>query len=293
MRWRVAVSTLLSAGALFLSGGAPSARGLDRLRITFFALDQGEATLVETPGEHALLVGAGTRAEGPRIVAWLKSHGIRNLEGVFLQTWKDTHIGGAGAVLKAFPVGQVLTNPCRSDPPEAKKLDQIAGALQGKSRLVFGPAIPGDNHVLNYDPFCEVTMVGPSGAMQRRFRKDPNNSMVLEFRQEKMAFLSLGDTQLKHQEMLLKQLEHAPWGQVLRIGQSGAADSLVPSALGALRTRVAVIPVARKSSQRPDAGVLAALRRAGVRVYRTDTQRTITVLADDRSIDVKTGGPRL
>jgi len=292
-RWRAAVSALVSAAALLLSSGVPSAKGLDRLRITFFALDQGDATLVETPGDHALLVGAGTRSEAPRIIAWLKAHGIRNLEGVFIQTWKDTHLGGAPAVLKAFSVGQVLTNPCRSSPPSAKVLERVAGELQGKQRLVYGDAIPGDTHVLNYDPFCQVTMVGPSGDMQRRFRQDPNNSMVLEFRQDKVAFLSLGDTQLKHQQMLLKQLERAPWGQVLRIGRGGAADALVTSALKSLRTRYAVIPVARKSGQRPDAGVLAALKAAGVRVYRTDTQGTITVLMDDRSVEVKTGGPRL
>jgi len=283
-RWRGAISALVSATLLLLSSEAPAATYLYRLRVTFLALDRGEATLVETPGEHALLLGAGTKAEGPRVVAWLKARGIRKLEGVLLQTWKDTHMGGAAAVLRAFPVGQVLTNPSRAETAESKNLDRVAGALQGSKDLMYSAAIPGDNHVLNHDPFCQVTVVSPNETMQRHFQKDPNNSMVLEFRREKMAFLSLGDTQLKHQTLLLKQMEYAPWGQVLRIGQNGAADSLVTSAIKALKTRVAVIPVPRNSGKRPSPAVLAALRSAGVRVYRTLKVRSQSLRTTGRSM---------
>ena len=104
-RTRVAAAM---AVVLALGVGAARARGPgppDGLVVSFLDVGQGDATLIQH-GEHAVLVDTG-RPGGP-IVRRLREAGARRLDVLVLTHASADHDGGAAAVLRAVPVGEVL-----------------------------------------------------------------------------------------------------------------------------------------------------------------------------------------
>jgi len=258
------------------------------LRLTFFALDRGESTLVEVPGDKAILMGAGDEGEGKQLVKLLKQRGIKRLDMLIINTWLNRQVGGALEVLKGLPVQQLYHSPIYVDSPANGALFRYGRKQDEAGKMRIATGAPGESTVLFYSPPCRMTAVGPSGAMLTEFARDSDCSMMVEFSYDKVAILNLGESSTKHQRRLWDTARSRPDGEVLIVGRNGAADALLTSLLKPLGSRVAVIPVPRRASRKPAAPTLAALRKAGVKTYRTDTQGTITLTTDGRNIQVKT-----
>jgi competence protein ComEC len=264
------------------------AQSNEPLRFTFFALDRGEATLVETPEHARMLIGAGAPGEGPEVIRQLRKHGVKDLDTLLITTWSDAQLGGALDLLKAYPVRQLFHNSLFVSSKSADALWRYGQAREKARKLLMGSPGPGQSITVSYAPPCLLTVVAPTGPMLERFRSDRNCSMMVEYHYDKLSTLALGDSTRKHQQAMWDTARARPDGQVLVIGRGGSADALLPSLLKPLKTRIAVIPVARKSSRKPASATLAALRKAGVKTYRTDLQGEVTVLIDGNTARVRT-----
>ena len=274
---------LAVAGALLAALPGPrAAAGPPPLRVTFLPLDHGAATLVQAPGGLVGLVGAGGPGDGEAITAWLRHHHVPKLDVLVATTWTDAYLGGAPALLKGMPVGRIVRSPLYVPTPIA---DRVLTLADQRGVQAFSPP-PGDSETLFYTPPCRMRAVAPTGPMLVQFEKDPRCSAIYQFVYEHMSVLCLGDSARKHQQAMWAQADPKPWGHVLQIGRNGGEDSLLPSMLRGLRTRFAVIPIPRKSGAQPAASTLAALKQAGVRVYRTDRQGAVTVVTDGTQIHV-------
>lgn len=282
---RLAVSVCAIAALAALPLGA---QDNPPLRLMFFSLDRGQASLLEAPGGATVLVGAGGVGEGKSLVQRLKKRGVKRLTTLVVNTWKDAQTGGAMEILKALPVGQLLHSPIYVSSDVNHALYRYAKSQEKPGKFHVVTPAPGEAIALFHAPPCRIAAVGPTGPMQLEFRNDPNCSMVLEVTYDRISILDLGDTQVKHQRRLWHTAPRQPDGEVLVIGRNGGEDALLTSLLKPLRTRVAIIPVARKSGRKPAASLLAALRKAGVKTYRTDTHGTITLETTGREIHVKT-----
>jgi competence protein ComEC len=146
---------------------------------------------------------------------------------------------------------------------------------------------PGETIPLYRTPPYQFRVVAPTGPMLVPFQNDPACSLMVELMYQHVSVLDLGSTKAKHQAAMWKTAQLQPTGEVLVIGRSGAADALDASLLKPLKTRVAVIRVPLKGGKRPAPELLARLKRAGVKVYRTDTHGRITVETDGATIWVK------
>lgn len=273
----------LPTGALSSGKGQP----IDPLRVTFFPLDQGDATLVQVPGKN-VLIGGGAAGEGEKVVALLRARGIKKLDIAVVQTWKDRHFGGLPVICKKIGAALILSNGQYAPTKTASALAKYADYTTRSGKTYMRSPGVGENLSLSYNPICQLRVYSPIAAMLAQATPDPDSSMVMEFSREQSSFLDLGDTNIKHQQRLWAAAETKPWGQILAIRRNGAADALMTSLLKPLKTRIAVIPVARKSGPGPAPAMLSALSKAGVRVYRTDVNGTITVSTDGTSYQVKT-----
>ncbi len=104
--WRLgrrrAGALLLLGLALAWAGSAWRARA--RRDVEVLAAGAAPALLVRTPG-HRVLLQAGSRVEGPRIVRALQRRGINRLSAMILPAGDAAHAGGAPDILEAFRVG--------------------------------------------------------------------------------------------------------------------------------------------------------------------------------------------
>ena len=88
-----------------LSGGiSPPPSG--SLSVSFIDVGQGDGVLVQAGGTNHL-IDAGRPEEGPNVVDFLRSRGVRELDGVVVSNPDADHIGGFLDVFEAFRVEKV------------------------------------------------------------------------------------------------------------------------------------------------------------------------------------------
>lgn len=246
---------------------------------------------MEGPHGRVCLVGGGAPGEGPEVARRVRARGVRSVPVVIVQTWKPAHVGGIRPLLTPLRVERVLFNAVYAPGPECDSLFRHCRSLGEAGRLLFQSLTPGEEVTLSHQPLFQMTAHSPTGAMIRPYALDPKCSLVAEFGVQKASFLSLGDTTARIQREYWRQRDPKPWGHLLHLGRAVAADTLAAEHLRALRTKVAILTLPRKGGGAPNAALVAALRKAGVRVYRTDRDGTLTAtVTEGGTVTVARGG---
>lgn len=231
---RPALATLLSVLALSL-------RPLPRqATITFLAVGQGDATLVEHPsGERWLVDGGAGRTD---VAAYLRRRGLRRIDRVVATHNQRDHIGGLPEVVRTLRVGEVHVS-------DHEGLGVLAGTAERAG----------------------VPIVAAQGIHPRPgFIGDPNDRSVV---------LSVGDVLLTgdieargEAEVAARVRPHA----VLKVPHHGSTTSSSPSLLDAVQPTVAVVSVGLGNPWgHPRDVILDRYRRRGIQMLRTDVHGTL------------------
>src|SRR5215218_9502127 len=96
---------LMSGGSL--GGASPPPSGW--LSVSFIDVGQGDGVLVQAGGEE-YLIDAGRPEEGPNVVDFLRSRGVKDLDGIVVSNPDADHIGGFLDVFYAFEVDTVYVS---------------------------------------------------------------------------------------------------------------------------------------------------------------------------------------
>jgi competence protein ComEC len=94
----------LVGGDAFSGGPQPPPSG--SLSVSFIDVGQGDGVLVQA-GATSHLIDAGRPEEGPNVVDFLRSRGVRKLDGIVVSNPDADHIGGFLDVFDAFEVETV------------------------------------------------------------------------------------------------------------------------------------------------------------------------------------------
>lgn len=180
--WRRA---LVPWAALALLGFAhlPSTR----LRVTFLAVGQGDAAVVQLPGGFSMLIDAGGDLRWPGrfdpgardVVPALAELGVSRLDLVVLTHPHPDHAGGLSTVLERVPVGELWMTP---------EPDAIATAIRAKAAARGVPV--REPHAWQAGP---VRVEVPSHFVAGRSLND--NSIVLRLVYGQVAMLFAGDVE--------------------------------------------------------------------------------------------------
>ncbi len=270
----VVVLCVAAAGAGWkVWSGAPELPPPDGLRVSFLDVGQGDAALIQVP-EGAVLVD-----EGPpeaRVADQLRRLGVRRLAAVVLTHPQRDHIGGAAEVIRTARVDAILDAGLAAESPYEDEALEVA-AERGV-RVVT--ARTGQRFRLGLLRLRVLwpDSAGPPGA-------DPNDHAVVM-----LASYGAVDVLLTAdaESNVTGRLELQPV-EILKVAHHGSADSGLATLLERLQPRVAVISVGSHNDYgHPTAETLRALRRPGLRVYRTDRDGAVTVSSDGRRLEVGT-----
>ena len=258
------------------------------LTLSFLDVGQGDAVTIRTPRGFWIVVDAGPRSPGwdagARVVLpHLRQGGARRIELLVLTHPHLDHIGGAQALLRGIPVGRV------ADPglPAAREFYTGLLDLALEDRVGWWPLQAGEGWEVDG---VSLSVLHPvPGADTLAPSHGPNSlSVVLEVRYGEFRALLTGDAPQEIEQVMVAAGRLSPV-QVLKVGHHGSRTSTGWSLLGAITPEVAVIPSGRGNTfGHPHAPVLLRLERAGVRLFRTDRDGTVTVRArDDGSYRVR------
>jgi len=278
---------LLPACALFCTGfvHAASPRLSSSLRVTFLAVGQGDAAVVQLPGGRALLVDGGGDLRGlappgadvgSRIVLpALAELGVSRLDAVVLTHPHPDHAGGLFAVLDQLRVGELWVTG-EAGPGRLGEL------LRERARARGVPVRePAPGAVEMGGVRIEILRSGWHAS-----RSTNDNSLVLRLVHGSVAMLLAGDVEALAEAELAQSGRDLRAG-VLKAGHHGSRTSSTDAFLRAARPAHVVFSVgAHNPFGFPHLEVVERARSLGAATWRTD-RGAVTAVSDGHVLELR------
>ncbi|MGI2790327.1 MULTISPECIES: ComEC/Rec2 family competence protein [Bacillus cereus group] len=252
---------------------------LGKMKVSFFKVGQGDATLITLPNGQTVLIDGGPYEAGEVLIQKLLEKGINHLD-VIVGTHPDMdHIGGLIPIIEQMPVALVLdSGKTYSSLTYHTYRNHIKKRVIPFVRVKQGQYLPLDPHVS-----IQVLNNGKS--------KDENNesSIVLKVRYGKADFLLMGDADIRTENKIVKRYDvHA---DVLKVGHHGSYTSTGEAFLKRVNPQFAILSYGSKNPYgHPHQSVVKRLKRHGVMMYGTN-KRTVEIETDGEHIKMWSNAP--
>jgi len=254
----------------------------ETMEVFFFDCGKADSILLRQ-GEHTMLIDAATNEEGRGVVARLQEEGVYKLDALLITHEDKDHVGGAHRVLRALEVERAYVGKAVEG---GKHMERFYEALEEKDMRAV-TLVAGDHFMLGS---ALVTVIGPVGDGPREAN---DASLVLRVDFGQTAFLFAADAE----DLSLSEMLYTPdarqqiRAQVLKAPHHGRAAALSTAFLNAVGPEIAVITCERGTEDDlPDPIVVAALERAGTRIYLTGDGE-VKVTSDGFRLTVDTRPP--
>lgn len=252
------------------------------LRVTFLAIGQGDAAVVELPRGRVMVIdGGGLPGDfdpGERMIApFLRSRKILRVDVLVLSHPQLDHFGGLAYLAEHFRPKEIWWNGMRGTSGAFERLDAaLRGA--GVRPIVLRRGMErglGDVRMEVLHP------ANPDGLGVN------DASLVLRLVHGRVALLFTGDIEhVAEAELLRAGL--VPATDVLKVAHHGSTTSSTASWLAATRPRVAVVSTGEGNRFGfPAPAVLRRLDASGARVWNTAEHGAVGVTSDGRKVTVR------
>jgi competence protein ComEC len=264
----------------------PPASG-DELRVHVLDVGQGDSVLVVAPGGKTALIDAGNPGNGKKILAALQREGVQQID-LFVATHAHAdHIGAADEVIKGTTVRTVLDSKI---PNETKNYEDFLKAIEDRGVQYVG-AEPGQTFDLGGGAVLSVLAPIPPPFTKDQLRSggnEPNaNSVVLRLDYGDFSMLFTGDAEAQTEQRLIEN-EARLEADVLKVGHHGSKYATSEGLLRRGEFKTALVSCSADNRYgHPAPEVLARLKEAGLRLYRTDLQGAIKLTTRGREDDYK------
>ncbi len=243
------------------------------LVISFLAVGQGNAALVEWPDGRRWLVDGGPDRQA--VLHHLRRRGVRRLDVVAATHGHPDHIGGLAAVVEELEV-DALWSP-RPARPDEEDLTALLGAARARG---VEPSFPGDPAIPALHPLDGWAPRRPSANEE---------SLVLLLAHGLHSILLTGDIEGQGEAALLPSLGPV---DVLGVPHHGSRSSSTDAFVQRLRPRVAVLSCGRDNRfGHPHPTVLGRYRAVDSLPLRTDLHGTVEIRSDGLELEARSWLP--
>ena len=216
------VVPLLAACAL-VSGdslGGPSPPPSGSLSVSFIDVGQGDGVLVQA-GDESYLIDAGRPEEGPNVVDFLRSRGVRKLDGIVVSNPDADHIGGFLDVFDAFEVETVYVS---GDPKGTLTYNSFLRGVRDEGSEV---EVVRAGRRLEWGGVRADVIAPPTDAEGGLFSETNDNSVAILLSYGTARVLLAGDAEGREEEYMANGPYTGPL-TVLKVTHHGSNTSSTP-----------------------------------------------------------------
>src|SRR5262249_49564843 len=257
-----------------------------RLQIYSLDVGQGDSALIITPEGKSVLIDAGLPQAGDDVVAALRKRDIQSLDLAVATHPHADHIGGMRKVIENFGVKNFLDS---GQNYASKEYERMLDAIDKKGiKVIFAKK----GMKFDLDSGVKLEVLNPQGNDQwiREVRRGGSvenaNSVVMRLSYGNFSMLFTGDAETETEDLMMKS--GVPLrAQVLKVGHHGSRYATSVRFLEAVAPEAAVISVGGGNRYgHPAQQTLDRLRKAGVKVYRTDLNGEIAIVTDGNTFEI-------
>lgn len=259
----------------------PSAAGGAPLTVKVLDIGQGDAILIRTK-DQVVLVDTGDVPTKEKLVSMLKSQGISSIDKLIITHPHADHLGGAEAIFDNFTVKQIYDSGQKTTSNVYKQyLTQIK-----KKNIPFTVVTAGMTIDLGNETVLKV--LAPDKQLFTGTESDlNNNSIVTKLVYGGFSMLLTGDAEKESEERMLHNDAAGLKSTLLKSGHHGSKSSSSVAFLQAVKPEAALISLgANNDYHHPHPSTLKKYNENKIKVYRTDTDGTLTVTTDGKTYTI-------
>jgi competence protein ComEC len=250
-----------------------------QLTVKVLDIGQGDAILIRAAGQ-TVLVDTGDIGTRDKLVEYIKKEGITTIDKVIITHPHADHLGGMLGILENFKVSQIYD----SGQTTTTALYRKYLSLVQKKEIPFTVLTAGTEIEITDEIKLKVF------APEKPFITESdlnNNSVVTKLMYRNFSMLLTGDAEKESEARMLKAYRTELKSNVLKVGHHGSNTSSSVDFLKAVAPEVAVISLgANNDYHHPHPTTLKRYEEAKVKVYRTDTNGTVTINSDGKTYTV-------
>jgi beta-lactamase superfamily II metal-dependent hydrolase len=261
----------------------PSNRSPRNLTVHFIDVGQGDSIFIQLPHDKEILIDGGSKKEGGKVVEYLASQGVDDLEVVVSTSPDADHLGGLLYVLQNFRVAELVDSGQSHTTQTYSEYKTLLKKLNLSARSVR------HGYNLSIDPSVSIVVLAPPDPLFSGTRSDTNsNSVVLLVDYNNTELLLAGDAEAVTEEYLMMTPQDI---DILKVAHHGSRYSSTWSFLAAFSPEIGIISAGCSNPYgHPHRETLDRLRILGVKIFTTCSNGNIIVTTDGRSYAVIAGG---
>lgn len=241
--------------------------------VHYIDVGQADASLVMCDGKYMLIDG-GNAEDSSLIYAYLKEHGIRELDYMICTHAHEDHVGGLAGALNYAQANNIL---CPTKEYDTRAFESFRKYANQQKKEIIIPTSGMEFSIGSAD--CIILAVNT-------VENDPNNSsIVMKVSYGNTSFLFSGDAEQEVERAIL-ETGYDINCTVMKVPHHGSDSSLSYRWLNESMPKYGVISVGKDNQYgHPTENTLSKLRDADVIVYRTDMQGHIVCISDGNDVE--------
>lgn len=241
------------------------------LQVYFLDVGQADSILIKSNNEYMLIDG-GNNNDGPLLVKYFQSLGIKEFKYIVGTHPHEDHIGGLDDVIKNFTIDNIYIPDAMTT---TKTFEDLLDSIDEKNLTYKVPKINSTFPLGNAN--LKVIYTGTDTS-------DLNNtSIVLKLTYQDISILLTGDATSETEKKILNKDINST---VLKVGHHGSKYSSTESFLKKVNPKYAIISVGKNNIYNHPATItINKLEKLNTQIYRTDQDGTILLETNGHNID--------
>ena len=244
----------------------------------FIDVGQGDSTLIESKGEFALIDG-GEYSERNKVISYLSSQGVDELEFIISTHPHSDHCGGLSEVIRNFNTKSLI---CPKVDTDSNAWEYVLDVADERGVEYITPA-PNDKFNLGS---ATITIYSPD--IHSIYSNLNDYSVVCKAEYGNTSFLLTGDAEKIVENELLRS-GYDLSADILKCGHHGSSTSSDKKFVEAVNPAAAIISCGKNNDYgHPHEETLSTLSKLNIPVYRTDKEGTICVSTNGEKLYIST-----